>query len=391
MCYVLNVKTALLDYDLPNEMIAQRPAVPRDAARLMRVDRAAGSLSDHRIADLPGLLRAGDLLVVNRTRVLPARFIARRAAGGRINGLFLHEDSPGRWHVLLAGRGRIREGETLGLQDGRWRLTLEQRGPRGAWRVAVAPPDPAEQVLERVGRMPLPPYIRREREDDPELDAIDRARYQTIFASEAGAVAAPTAGLHFTSALLDRLRDAGIELTQLTLHVGLGTFRPVEVDDLNDHVMHAEWYRLPAHAVAAIAQAKSRGGRVIAVGTTAVRVLETAARTDAVATDQVRGGKQPFTRGAAARTAPTTGATSSAAASTAIELAPCEGWTDLLIQPPFEFRVADALLTNFHLPRSTLLALVYAFAGADLTRRAYAAAIEGGYRFYSYGDAMLIE
>lgn len=385
MCYVLNVKTALLDYHLPPEMIAQRPAVPRDAARLMLIDRAAAAFADHRVADLPGLLRAGDLLVVNRTRVLPARFSARRAAGGRVNGLFVHEESPGRWHVLLAGRGRIRQGETLGLHDGRWRMTLDQRGPRGAWRVVVAPPDPAEQVLDRIGRMPLPPYIRREREDDPELDAIDRSRYQTIFAAEAGAVAAPTAGLHFTPALLDRLHDAGIELAQLTLHVGLGTFRPVEVEDLNDHAMHAEWYRLPAHAVAAIAQARARGGRVIAVGTTTLRALETAARAMPAAVNQVREVKPPVAKNAAPRAAP-----SAAATFTAMDLTPCEGWTDLLIQPPFDFRVADALLTNFHLPRSTLLALVYAFAGRDLTRRAYATAIERGYRFYSYGDAMLI-
>lgn len=350
------VKLSDFDYDLPPERIAQEPARPRDASRLLVLDRATGQTEHLRFRDLPGLLSPGDLLVVNDARVIPAAFTARRASGGRIEGCFLRELPDGEWEVLLAGRGRIREGETLRLPDPAGgdaaRIELVRQAEGGRWH--VRPPEGAEplEILCRIGRPPLPPYIRRQGTDDSRA-AADREDYQTVYARADGAVAAPTAGLHFTPELLVALDERGIERVSLTLYVGLGTFQPIRCERLADHEMHAERVEVPALAAERIEAVRARGGRVVAVGTTTVRALESAAD----ASGSVR---------------------------------PWSGETDLFIYPPYEFRAVGSLLTNFHLPRTTLLAMVCALAGTERVLAAYEEAKREGYRFYSYGDAMLI-
>jgi S-adenosylmethionine:tRNA ribosyltransferase-isomerase len=356
--------TAELDYALPAELIAQTPPPRREDARMLVVDRATDELHDRTILDLPDFLRAGDVLVLNDTKVLPAKFLARRATGGVVGGLFLEEEAPGLWRVLLEGSRRLRAGERLEaspLHKGGGRgveFELLERLDEGQWRVAVHAEGSVEQILARIGQTPLPPYIRRPT-DEGRSPEMDRERYQTVYAKVPGAVAAPTAGLHLTDPILDRIREGSIEITSVTLHVGLGTFKPVMVDDLADHVMHSERYEISAESRKAIWNCRARGGRIVAVGTTSVRVLETIA--PSIANRQ-----------------------------STIDNSALRGSTELLIYPPYRFRLVDALLTNFHLPRSTLLALVMAFAGIEHSRDAYAHAITERYRFYSYGDAMLI-
>ncbi len=348
-----------LDYALPDDLIAQQPLPRRDASRLLVLDRATGRLHDSRIRELPVLLEAGDLLVVNDTKVLPAKFTARRETGAKVGGLFVREIEPGQWEVMLEKSRRLRVGESLTLtsreQDDPVTLELlESTGP-GFWRVGTGAQGSTLELLNRVGTTPLPPYIRRDKEGVPD-DNGDRSRYQTVYAQNPGAIAAPTAGLHLSHEVLDEIQTRGIETMVVTLHVGVGTFKPIEVASLSQHRMHAEWYELKPEAAQAVARCRQRGGRVVAVGTTSVRVLETAAT----------GGRDERTVQASS------------------------GMTKLFIFPPYRFRVVDALLTNFHLPKSTLLALVMGFAGVGNIHRAYRHAIEQGYRFYSYGDAMLI-
>lgn len=343
--------TAEYDYHLPPELIAQHPRPRRDDARLLVVDRRHDTIEHARIGDLPQWLSAGDCVVLNDTRVLRARLIGRRSAtGGRWQGLFLSEEN-GCWRLLGKTRGKLQPGEIIELIDRRGaanvQLHLLTRDDDGAWLARLDPPQPAFQVLEQVGRVPLPHYIR----GSQEMPADDE-RYQTVFARHPGSIAAPTAGLHFTPELLARLDAAGISARYITLHVGLGTFRPLAGRTLAEHRMHTEWGQLDEATAAHLADCRRRGGRVVAVGTTVVRVLETAASNG--------------------------------------QLSPFRGVTDLFIRPPYEFRAVDALLTNFHLPRSTLLVLVRTFGGDALIRRAYQQAIEQRYRFYSYGDAMLI-
>ncbi len=343
-----------LEYLLPAELIAQAPPKRREDARLLVMDRAADTIRDRRIVDLPDLLRPGDLLVLNDTKVLPAKFSARRKTGGTVGGLFVEEESPGRWRVLLEGSKRLRTGEILAMDSPSGppvSMKLLTNHDGGEWLVQVSAAGTVEEILNRVGRTPLPPYIRRDTHDW-NSDQLDRDRYQTVYAQRLGAVAAPTAGLHVTQPLLDRLKAIGVNVAFVTLHVGLGTFKPIIADDLSMHEMHAEHFHLPAETAEAV---KACHGRVVAVGTTTVRVLE-----------------------------------SSAALCDSRTVHPDVGSTALLIYPPYEFRVVDMLLTNFHLPKSTLLALVMAFAGVERTRLAYAHAIEQRYRFYSFGDAMLI-
>jgi len=349
-------RTEDYDYPLDESLIARHPAERRDASRLMVLRRPEGRAAHHRFADLPNLLAPGDVLVLNDTRVVPAKFHCRRATGGRIEGLFLREPAPGRWEVLLKSAGRCDEGESLRMEGAEdVTLTLRRRGEGGQWSVEAAPPRPAGETLDKAGAMPLPPYIGKRGEED---QLADRRRYQTVYARRDGAVAAPTAGLHFTPELLDRLAARGVRTACVTLHVGLGTFAPVKAEDLREHPMHAEWFELPAEAADTLQAARAEGRRIVAVGTTSVRVLETAA---------ARGG-----------------------------LRPCSGWTDIFLYPPAEFRAVDALITNFHLPRSTLVMLVAAFcdpgglSGRESLLRAYAEAQRRGYRFFSYGDAMLI-
>jgi S-adenosylmethionine:tRNA ribosyltransferase-isomerase len=337
-----------LDYDLPERLIAQEPCPERDGSRLLVVRRAEGLLEHRLFRDLPELLAPGDLLVLNDTRVLPARLIGWRAeTGGKWEGLFLRTSEDGLWEILCQTRGRLRDGETICLDSGPLQLTLERRSTAGRWLARPDPSGPAAELLGRFGHVPLPPYIRKGRSTP-----ADRDRYQTVYARKAGAVAAPTAGLHFTPDLFERLGARGIECTFITLHIGLGTFRPLEAVNPENHKMHSEWGELNQAAVSAIERCRKCGGRVVAVGTTCVRLLETVAATG--------------------------------------ELRPWSGETELYIHPPFRFRLVNALITNFHLPRSTLLLLVGAFAGWELIRPAYEAAIDREYRFYSYGDAMLI-
>jgi S-adenosylmethionine:tRNA ribosyltransferase-isomerase len=357
------------DYDLPRELIAQDPLANRSDSRLMLVDRSSGEIDHYHARDLPEILRAEDILVLNNSRVVPARLAGyRTTTRGRWQGLFLRADAAtGVWEVLTKTRGKLVPGETLTIQDRDARdgmqLVVVARTESG--NLLVRPELPAGYVpleddidiefkqpadwLDRYGRIPLPPYIR-----DGQMVDADVKNYQTVFAKDRGSVAAPTAGLHFTDSLLSKIRAAGVEISEVTLHVGLGTFRPIQVDRLEDHVMHQEWGSIDAGSVDAIRTRRGAGGRCIAVGTTSVRVLE------------------------------------SAAAAGGGELAAWTGQTDLFIHPPYQFQVVDALLTNFHLPRSSLLVLVSALATRELAMKAYRTAIENEYRFYSYGDAMLI-
>jgi S-adenosylmethionine:tRNA ribosyltransferase-isomerase len=355
-----------LEYELPPELIAQRPLAQRDAARLLVFDRQTGAISDRTISELPLLLSPDDLIVFNDTRVIHARFTAQRRTGGRVDGLFLREERMGLWQVMLEHSARLNTGEALTVVESprvsgepeaspAVRLTLIEPLGEGVWRVAIDPQRPAGELLEAFGRTPLPPYIRRD-SNNPTDESHDRLTYQTVFARTPGAVAAPTAGLHFTSELLDRIQGKGIDIAFVTLHVGIGTFAPIRADYLSEHHMHAEWYELTDETAVAVRQCRQRGGAVVAVGTTSVRVLESAA----------------------------------AAASGEEVVRPGSGLTDIFIYPPYRFRCVDRLLTNFHLPRSTLLALVMALAGREPILKAYAHAIRQRYRFYSYGDVMLI-
>lgn len=335
------------DYTLPEHLIAQQPAARRDESRLLVVRRGTGELEHRVFRDLPELLAPGDLIVLNDTRVLPARLVGRREkTGGRWEGLFLQAQPDGAWVMLAQTRGYPQAGEAFVTESG-LRLTLTGRTAERHWLMKPEAPGTLAELLGRFGQIPLPPYIRKGRAAE-----ADATRYQTVYADRGGSVAAPTAGLHFTPELLDRLAANRIDTARVTLHVGLGTFEPVKAADPTRHAIHAEWCEVPAATVDAVRSCKGRGGRVVAVGTTTTRTLESAARPDG--------------------------------------LRPYSGDTGLFIHPPFEFRVVGALVTNFHLPRTTLLLLVGAFAGGESLRRAYEEAIRHEYRFYSYGDAMLI-
>ena len=341
------VRTDELDYDLPPELIAQTPADRRDAARLMHHDRATGTTAHRTFADLPSILRPGDVLVFNDARVTPARFALVKPTGGRVTGLFLSQPAPGQWTALLKSPGPVRPDavhQFVGDEDATARVVEKLGG--GAYRLIVDGPD-AETLLTKIGTVPLPPYIR-----GGTADNLDRERYQTVYAKTPGSAAAPTAGLHFTPELLDRLDAAGVVRTTVTLHVGLGTFRPVTADALDEHDMHAERYELPQAAADLLNAAKRERRRIVAVGTTSVRVLES----------------QPADRPFAATV----------------------GETRIFIRPPYEWRHVGAMVTNFHLPRSTLIALVASFVGLNAQRRLYAEAIRERYCFFSYGDAMLL-
>ena len=340
------MRVDLFDFELPPERIALRPARPRDAARMLVV-RRDGAFEDLTVRDLPRLLRAGDVLVFNDTKVIPAQLEGRRGEA-RI-GVTLHKRIDlRRWQAFVRNGRRLREGDTVEFGAG-VSAVAEQRYGDGSWILAFAGDEPVEALLQRAGRMPLPPYIAGKRATD-EADGVD---YQTIFAREAGAVAAPTAALHFSLELLQLLGQAGVKRETLTLHVGAGTFLPVKADDTADHAMHAEWGRIDAATAARLNAARAAGGRLIAVGTTSLRLLESAADAD--------GTIRPF-----------------------------EGDTAIFITPGYRFKAIDGLMTNFHLPRSTLFMLVSALMGLGRMRDAYAPAIALTYRFYSYGDASLL-
>ena len=347
------MRTELFHYDLPPGLIAQQPAAVRDQARMMVVDRSTGTFAHRRVSDLPDYLHAPDRLFVNDTRVIPARlFGVKEGTGGQVELLLLEELPENEWDVLMRCSRRPPPGTRLLFGGGQLQAVLILDGENGRARVRFESAVPVLDLLESIGAPPLPPYIRRkERADD--VEATDRERYQTVYAAEPGAVAAPTAGLHFTPELFERLERNGVGRSRLTLHVGMGTFRPVTVNEVEAHRMDSERYRVPEQTARDFNETRARGGRVVAVGSTTVRTLETVMR------DQGR-------------------------------MAPCSGRSDLYIYPPCEFQAVDAMLTNYHLPQSTLLMMVCAFAGHDLVMEAYRVAVRERYRFYSYGDCMLL-
>jgi len=343
------------DYELPPNLIASKPARHRADARLLVIDRRAGTWEHRHVSDLPQYLTSQDVMVLNNTRVLPARLLGTRSqTGGRWEGLFLKTLENGDWRMLAKTKGRIQVGETVEIYPAhdtesteRLRLTLTDKGEAGEWSVRPDSRDSHLEILHQFGTMPLPPYMRKKLATDR-----DFRRYQTTYAERPGSVAAPTAGLHFTQGLLSEIESRGTGICNVTLHIGVGTFRPISTEKLDEHRMHSEWCELSAETVARLNQSREMGGRLLAVGTTCVRTLESAAQSG--------------------------------------RLMPFEGETDLFIRPPYTFQAVDRLMTNFHLPKSSLLVLVSAFAGRELILDAYQAAIKEKYRFYSYGDAMLI-
>ena len=345
-----------IEYELPAELVAQEPLKNRADARLMLVDRQRQLISHHHVRDLPRLLQPRDRMVLNDTKVIPAQLRGlRTSTGGRWQGLYLGQSETGDWQLVCKTRGRLQPLESITLlnRDGQEaaKLWLLEQLEDGQW---LARPDselPVEKLLDQIGHVPLPPYIRDGRMVDDDIQS-----YQTVFARTPGAVAAPTAGLHFTESLLRAIQQTGVEFSAVTLHVGRGTFRPIDVEDLDEHPMHSEWSTLPELAAREINESRSRNERIVAVGTTVTRVLETVA----------------------------------AALPEKAPLSAWQGHTELFIRPPYTFRAIDVLMTNFHFPRTTLLLLVQAFGGTDLIREAYEEAVREEYRFYSYGDAMLI-
>ena len=333
-------------FDLPEDLIAQTPIAQRDASRLMLLDRQTGAIQHRHFYDLPEYLRKGDCLVLNDSRVLPARLIGARPTGGSIELVLLRDLGENRWECLSRPGRKTRPGQEIFFGNGELKAVVEEVTTGGNRIVRFLYEGIFLEILEKLGRMPLPPYIREELKD-PE-------RYQTIYSRALGSAAAPTAGLHFTSELLDTIRSRGVSVVFVTLHVGLGTFRPVKEDEIEDHEMHAEYCMIPEETAHAVNAAKGNGHRVIAVGTTSCRTLESFAGEDG-------------------------------------KLQPCSGWTDIFIYPGYRFKCIDALVTNFHLPESTLIMLVSALAGRENVLQAYQTAVQERYRFFSFGDAMFIQ
>jgi len=338
------LKTSDFDYDLPEELIAQRPLLQRDASRLLVYDRKTGQKEHRHFYDILEYLNPKDVLVLNNTRVLPARlFGAKRGDARRVEFLLLNRLDAARWEVIMRPGRKLKAGDIVDFAPA-LSVEIEEKKQDGVVRVRFAYEGVFEEILDELGQMPLPPYITEKLED--------KTRYQTVYAKIDGSAAAPTAGLHFTPELLGRIREKGIGIVDILLHVGLGTFRPVKAEDVSDHVMHSEYYSVSPEAAEAVNRARERGGRVIAVGTTCVRALESAAQDG--------------------------------------RLVPESGLTDIFITPGYEFKMVDALVTNFHLPKSTLIMLVSAFAGRENTLDLYRLAVEEKYRFFSFGDAMMI-
>lgn len=339
-----NLKKSDFYYDLPEELIAQTPAEPRDSSRLLVYDRASGKVEHKIFRDIKNYLRKGDVLVVNNTKVLPARLFAHTEHGGKVEVLLLKRLSALRWEVLVKPGKKCRPGTVLTIEE-KLSLTVASVTESGERIVDFKCDGVFEEALERVGSMPLPPYIHEKLKD--------KNRYQTVYAKTDGSAAAPTAGLHFTPQLLEEIKAMGVEVAEILLHVGLGTFRPVKEDAITDHKMHSEYYEVNEKAADIISRAKREGRRVIAVGTTSVRTLESAAKDDGT-------------------------------------IEPCRGNTSIFIYPPYKFRCVDALITNFHLPESTLIMLVAAMVGREKILELYKTAVEEKYRFFSFGDCMFI-
>ncbi len=347
------LKLSDFDYELPDRLIAQIPAEKRDRSRLMVVDRKSGSINHDTFTNLGAFLSGHPLMVFNDTRVLPAKLTAYKKDGGKqVDILLVREEEPGVWEAMVKGLGKLKTGTEFVFGDGRLTgVFIDRREDRALLRLAST--GNLNTVLEETARMPLPPYIRRESHNDTRLDALDRERYQTVYARNAGAIAAPTAGLHFTPAMLEELRAGLAETAFLTLHVGVGTFQPVRVEDIARHRMEKEYFHLPKETSKKISEARNEGRKILAVGTTTTRVLESMDLTNTAEGD-------------------------------------VEGWTERFIYPGYGFNIVGGLLTNFHLPKSTLFMLVCAFGGMGLMKKAYREAVRKEYRFFSYGDAMLI-
>lgn len=352
--YLHAMLTEELNFELPAELIAQIPAAERSESRLLVLDRSTGKLTDTLFSKIGEYLRAGDCLVLNDTKVLPARFFAHRQSGAKLEGLWLGETEAGIWRVMLKNSRKIKPGESIILTDRQGKdyreIKAVEKNKEGIWSLDIGENWVSEQVLGEIGFAPLPPYIKRG--NGTEDYQTDIKRYQTVYAKQSGAVAAPTAGLHFTEELLGNLEAKGVEMAHVTLHVGAGTFKPVTAERIEDHDIHSEEISITEEAAAKINSTLDKGGRIVAVGTTSVRTLESLAIDGRV----VPGSKA----------------------------------TKLFIQPGYQYKIVDAMITNFHLPKSTLLALVGAFAGMETMMGAYKHAIEQKYRFFSYGDAMLI-
>lgn len=348
------MKIELLNYRLPPELIAQQPPAARTDSRLLVLNRPSGELIDSRFSKIGDFLLPGDCLVLNDTKVLPARFFGRRTNKGKFEGLFVAEDEPGIWQVMLKGTRKLTAGQTIYLKDKSQKdfcsAQILDKSIEGACKLKISANENAPTILDKIGFPPLPPYIKRDA--DLRQAQIDKKRYQTVYARHTGAIAAPTAGLHFTNKLIEKLKNRHIRFAYITLHIGTGTFKPITTATVEQHKMHNERFNIDKANAQIINEAKEKGRRIIAVGTTSARTLET------VAVDS--------------------------------RIKATRGTTDLFVRPGCKFKIVDAMITNFHLPRSTLLALVAAFAGLDNIMRAYQHAIEKQYRFYSYGDAMLI-
>lgn len=340
------MKRTDFSFDLPEELIAQTPLQRRDASRLLHLDKNTGQVEHSRFYELPRYLRKGDCLVLNDSRVLPARLIGSRISGGSVELVLLRDLGDGRWECLSRPGRKTRPGTELFFGDGELTATILEVAEGGNRIVQFHYNGIFLEVLERLGKMPLPPYIREELQD--------AERYQTVYSRELGSAAAPTAGLHFTKELLAQIEEAGVSIAYLTLHVGLGTFRPVKEEEIEDHPMHAEFCIVPERTAKLVTETKKAGGRIVSVGTTSCRTLESFAGEDG-------------------------------------SLEPCSGWTNIFIYPGYRFKCVDALVTNFHLPESTLIMLVSALAGRENVLNAYRIAVEERYRFFSFGDAMLIE
>lgn len=340
----MNVKE--FDFDLPERLIAQTPLANREESRLLYLNRSTGQIAHHRFSEIDSFFKAGDLLVLNDTRVIPARlFGVKTGTGAKVEVLLLKRLDDNRWEALVRPGKRLRPGAEIEFGNGELRCTVLEETDSGGRLLQFHFAGIFEEILDRLGNMPLPPYIKAA------LD--DKERYQTVYAKHPGSAAAPTAGLHFTKDLLKRMEDIGVRIGYVTLHVGLGTFRPVTVERIEEHSMHAEYYEVPEETAKLIEDTRREGGRLICVGTTSVRTLES------VASQRGR-------------------------------IVPCSGWTDIFIYPGYSFKAVDGMVTNFHLPQSTLLMLVSAFAGKQAVMKAYEEAVQEGYRFFSFGDAMLI-
>jgi S-adenosylmethionine:tRNA ribosyltransferase-isomerase len=333
------------DYELPEELIAQTPIERRDASRLMVLRRDVQSIEHRSFSELPAFLRSGDALVINDTRVIPARLWGRRETGGKVELLLLEETAPGVWECLARPGKRANVGERLSFGSGRMTGNVLEKTDYGGRVVSFEAPEGVDRVVDEIGEMPVPHYIK--------AALRDSERYQTVYARTRGSAAAPTAGLHFTPELLGEVARKGVEIVRITLHVGLGTFRPVKTENVEEHVMHSEHYHVSTEAAEAINRTRCAGGRIVAVGTTTVRTLETVAEPNGL-------------------------------------IQPGDGWTSIFVYPGYTFRSIDAMVTNFHLPKSTLLMMVSAFAGREFVLSAYRQAIAERYRFFSFGDAMLI-